>query len=285
MHIAPKVAISHVTKAEAELDSVVESISFGKTFHYKKLTFQAFSAAIQNTDQVRFVLNYLGNVNNLVHARFPSAKNKIIAYRVNNQHSDQMVRGVQSQDVTDRILSEGFDDDGEAGAGEKLMGLLQKMEVENIMVIVCIWSSGATLGTMQVRGGELYKVILDRAKELLNTIHEQILATQQEIKRQNEVEWQNSQNTSIQGRRKVLGSKIFHMGSQSPVASQTTRGGEGSAVELNRTGAIRKPSPFKTSAILTKFTSVRFNRSRSPGSPRMETIQDSLMMNQSQLNS
>lgn len=52
------------------------------------------------------------------------------------------------------------------------MGLLQKMEVENIMVIVCIWSSGATLGTMQVRGGELYKVILDRAKELLNTIHE-----------------------------------------------------------------------------------------------------------------
>ncbi len=70
------------------------------------------------------------------------------------------------------MLNEGFDDDGEAGAGEKILGMLQKMEVENIMVIVCIWSSGATLGNMQVRGGELYKVLLDRAKELLTTIHE-----------------------------------------------------------------------------------------------------------------
>lgn len=51
------------------------------------------------------------------------------------------------------------------------------MEVENILVIVCIWSSGAALGNLQVRGGELYKVILDKAKELLTTIHEQILAT------------------------------------------------------------------------------------------------------------
>lgn len=45
-------------------------------------------------------------------------------------------------------MSEGFDDDGEAGAGEKLMGLLQKMEVENIMVVVCIWTSGAALGSL-----------------------------------------------------------------------------------------------------------------------------------------
>jgi hypothetical protein len=50
------------------------------------------------------------------------------------------------------------------------------MEVENIIVIVCIWTSGASLGHLQVRGGELYKIILDRAKELLSSIHEQILA-------------------------------------------------------------------------------------------------------------
>lgn len=51
--------------------------------------------------------------------------------------------------------------------------MLQKMEVENIIVIVCIWTSG--VGSLQVRGGELYKIILDRAKELLATIHEQIV--------------------------------------------------------------------------------------------------------------
>ncbi len=57
------------------------------------------------------------------------------------------------------------------------------MEVENILVIVCIWTSGATLGSLAIRGGELYKIVLDRAKELLTTIHEQILTTQLEIKR------------------------------------------------------------------------------------------------------
>lgn len=67
---------------------MVESISYGKPYHYKKLTFQAFSAAITNPEQVRFVLNYLGNVNNTMHARFPTAKNKIVAYRVNQVPAD-----------------------------------------------------------------------------------------------------------------------------------------------------------------------------------------------------
>jgi len=45
-----------------------------------------------------------------VHARFPSAKNKIVSYRVNSPGEP--------------VLNEGFDDDGEAGAGEKLLGVL-----------------------------------------------------------------------------------------------------------------------------------------------------------------
>jgi hypothetical protein len=48
------------------------------------------------------------------------------------------------------------------------------MEVENIIVIVGVWTNG--VGSMQVRGGELYKIVIDRAKELLTTIHEQIVA-------------------------------------------------------------------------------------------------------------
>lgn len=103
---------------------MVESISFGKTFHYKKLTFQAFSAAISNAEHVRFILNYLGNVNNMIHARFPSAKNKIVAYRVNAQGQQNLVKIHGDSAALASVLSEGFDDDGEAGAGEKLLGLL-----------------------------------------------------------------------------------------------------------------------------------------------------------------
>jgi hypothetical protein len=39
-------------------------------------------------------------------------------------------------------MAEGFDDDGEDGSGEKLLNLLQKMEIENIVLIVCIWNNG-----------------------------------------------------------------------------------------------------------------------------------------------
>ncbi len=174
-------------RIENELNAVIESISYGKTFHYKKLTFQAFSAAISSPEHVKFVFDYLGNVNNTLHTRFPSSKNKVVAYRVNQTQFggmtqmnsttatvNQLVKKDADQKLPERILNEGFDDDGEAGAGEKLLGMLQKMEVENIIVIVCIWTSG--VGSLQIRGGELYKIILDRAKELLTTIHEQIVA-------------------------------------------------------------------------------------------------------------
>ena len=44
-------------------------------------------------------------------------------------------------------MAEGFDDDGEDGSGDKLLGLLQKMEIENILVIVCVWPTGAQISS------------------------------------------------------------------------------------------------------------------------------------------
>ena len=67
-------------------------------------------------------------------------------------------------------MAEGFDDDGEDGAGEKLLGLLQKMEIENIVLIVCIWNNGVQIGGQHVKGGELFRVIVERGRELLNQI-------------------------------------------------------------------------------------------------------------------
>ena len=149
---------------QEDLDAIIESISYGKTQQVKKLQFQAFSAAIAHEDQVKFVMDYLNNVNNTTHSKFPTARNRILAYRVS-----------QLDQISQReVMAEGFDDDGEDGAGEKLLHLLQKMEIENIVLIVCIWNNGVQIGSQQLKGGEFFRIIIERGRELLNQIQEQI---------------------------------------------------------------------------------------------------------------
>jgi len=43
-------------------------------------------------------------------------------------------------------LAEGFDNAGEDGAGEKLLSVLQKMDVANIMCVVLHWQHGLAGG-------------------------------------------------------------------------------------------------------------------------------------------
>ena len=64
---------------------IVHSISTGKSTPYKKLTFQAYCAAISHEDQVRVVMDYLKRVQGQKNsnAKFATAKNRVIAYRVN----------------------------------------------------------------------------------------------------------------------------------------------------------------------------------------------------------
>jgi putative IMPACT (imprinted ancient) family translation regulator len=112
---------------------------------------------------VRFVIDYLCNVSNpKASSKFATAKNRILAYRVSQMDP------VQQKEV----LAEGFDDDGEDGSGDKLLTVLQKMDITNIMVVVCIWNSGVTIGDSRLRGGEFFRIITDRARELLTSIKE-----------------------------------------------------------------------------------------------------------------
>lgn len=106
------------------------------------------------------MLEHLGNVQK-GNTKFATAKNRILAYRINQ------IDPVQQREV----LAEGFDDDGEEGSGEKLLNLLQKLEIGNIMVIVCIWPNGVAIGE-GLRGGELFRVITERARELLAVIRQ-----------------------------------------------------------------------------------------------------------------
>jgi len=46
------------------------------------------------------------------------------------------------------------------------------MEIENIVLIVCIWNNGVKIGSNDIKGGEFFRIILERARELLNQIQE-----------------------------------------------------------------------------------------------------------------
>ena len=95
-------------------------------------------------------MDYLCNVesNKEKNVQFVSARNRILSYRVN-----------QAEQNKKEVLAEGYDDDGEEGAGEKLLGLLQKMDIGNILVVVCMWSNNISMGEMRMNAGELYRVI------------------------------------------------------------------------------------------------------------------------------
>jgi hypothetical protein len=121
-----------------------------------KNRYQAHSAAISSENQVPIVLEYLNK-----RERFQKAKNKIYAYRVNQI----------DENTGNMELFENYENDGEEGAGEKLLHLLQKMGVENIFIVVCVWHyrMPGQLGT------ETYKLIIDRAKDLLTTLHLKVM--------------------------------------------------------------------------------------------------------------
>ena len=51
------------------------------------------------------------------------------------------------------------------------------MDMGNIMVIVCIWNSGVTIGDSRLRGGEFYRMITDRARELVKSIKDDVMMT------------------------------------------------------------------------------------------------------------
>lgn len=78
------------------------------------------------------------------------------------------------------VLAEGFDDDGEDGAGEKLLAVLQKMDIGNIMAIVFIWNNGISIGEQKQIPGEFHRIISERARELLQGIKSDVVELQPE---------------------------------------------------------------------------------------------------------
>ena len=168
-HLNPSGSASLPFVDEEELDAILESIQSGSLITHKKYQYQALCAAIAHEDQVRFVSDYLSKINTEKgQVKYATAKSKILAYRVSQQDP------IQQKEV----LAEGFDDDGEDGAGEKLLAVLQKMDIGNIMVVVCIWNNGVSIADQKQLGGEFYKIISERARDLLKGIKAEVVELQ-----------------------------------------------------------------------------------------------------------
>lgn len=124
------------------MEELIKSISHGnKTFH-GKMRLQAFCASLYSPDQLEALLSYLSK-----DAKLTTVTDKILAFRTDSE--------------------EGYDDGITIGAGEKLLHMLERMNADSIVIMIFLWD----YGYVGKKGTELFKVILDSARDLLLTLH------------------------------------------------------------------------------------------------------------------
>ncbi|ORY50779.1 ribosomal protein S5 domain 2-like protein [Rhizoclosmatium globosum] len=108
------------------------------TSHRSK--FQAHCTRIQTTAQIPHILNTIKDSK-----KMKSATHQMVAYRLPSGET-------------------GKDDDGEGGAGERLVTLLEKRGDLGVLVVVTRWYGGVKLG------GERFRIITGCVKELLESV-------------------------------------------------------------------------------------------------------------------
>ena len=115
------------------------------------------------------MLNYIASKRGIA-----QAKSCIVAYRVTSitENQDQEHQGdIDDDGESSTYVTEGYDDSNEEGCGQKLLSLLQRMGVENILIVVYIWHQRMP----GHNSSELYKNVLERAKDLLTTLHARVI--------------------------------------------------------------------------------------------------------------
>jgi len=115
----------------------------GETIIDRASTFQAHIIKIKNKEDAQFYKKCLLN-----QKKIKKATHNITIYRYINEDTNQVV--------------EDYNDDGEDGAGYRLLGVIQKMKLVNIFVMVSRWFGGTLLHQ------DRFKRINDSAKNLIN---------------------------------------------------------------------------------------------------------------------
>jgi hypothetical protein len=127
---------------------LIKSITYGKKSGHQKTRIQALCAPLTSTTQLEALLQHLSK-----EPKLANVTDKILAFRTAEE--------------------EGFDDGNALGAGEKLLQMMERMNVDNIVVMLFLWD----YGHFGKSGNAVYKMILDQARELLINIHQQIFNT------------------------------------------------------------------------------------------------------------
>ena len=115
----------------------------GETITDRASTFQAHAIKIKNKKEAEFYKKCL-----LTQKKIKKATHNITIYRLINKETNQ--------------ITEDYNDDGEDGAGYRLLGIIQKMKLVNLFVMVSRWYGGTLLHQ------DRFKRINDSAKNLLN---------------------------------------------------------------------------------------------------------------------
>ncbi|KAJ3327657.1 hypothetical protein HDU76_011381, partial [Blyttiomyces sp. JEL0837] len=113
---------SHGTTETLQEPSRPIEIIHGEILLDRKSRFQARIARVVDVNEVNWVIRQIKN-----DSKLSTATHNMIAYRLET--------GLENRD-----------DDGEGGAGDRMLYLLQKMKVQNCVAIVTRWYGGIQLG-------------------------------------------------------------------------------------------------------------------------------------------
>lgn len=133
----------------------MSTMTSGKRKVYpNRSTFQAHVCCVMDPEQVPRILDYLQKS-----APFVSVRSWPYAYRIISPFDGQV-----------HLDS----DDGEdPGAGEKILGLLERMSLENLLLVVSHWNAGST----NRLGAELFRCVTEQCKDLLKELQEALRAS------------------------------------------------------------------------------------------------------------
>lgn len=107
----------------------------------KKSKFKGFCIPIANSNEIPNLIKHITSVDkNIAKSTHPT----MYAWKT----SDSNVSSSDKSPIIDKIsnLNQGFNDCNESGAGLRLLGMLDRIHLVNILVVVTRWYGGTPLG-------------------------------------------------------------------------------------------------------------------------------------------
>ncbi|CAD8186619.1 unnamed protein product [Paramecium pentaurelia] len=165
-------------------DNLFKNIIFGNQVQNSYGNFRSFCAAIAHQDQINIIMDYIKT-----NEKFRRYNRFSYAYRVYEQQQFFVTQDKPGQEQQENRIIEGFhEDETLEGSGEKLLHLLQKFNVENVLIISAIQQYNPLYRFEPSH----YRIIVERSKDLLNNLYTKVIQQEEEEQKQQEALHQQS---------------------------------------------------------------------------------------------